>query len=140
MANSWQVGTKDKDKALVAKQIQIEQAHVHEEEMRKQRELVAAAEKRALEAKEESLAAKAELKAVQASAAAMQAQIKDKFDTQVKFSVVCVCTSTSIIIIIITSCMRFFTKLQASTAGLISLFIPLGFALTFFGYRNLHLI
>jgi hypothetical protein len=37
---AWQVGTKDKDKALVAKQKQIEEAYQHELELKKKQEQV----------------------------------------------------------------------------------------------------
>ena len=40
LGHTWQWDTKEKDKALVAKQEQLEEAYVHEEEMRKKQEQV----------------------------------------------------------------------------------------------------
>ena len=40
LSHTWQWDTKEKDKALVAKQEQLEQAHEHEQEMRKKQEEV----------------------------------------------------------------------------------------------------
>ena len=44
LAHTWQWDTKEKDKALVAKQEQLEQAHIHEQEMRKKQEQVTSAD------------------------------------------------------------------------------------------------
>ncbi|KAK7090614.1 hypothetical protein V1264_010386 [Littorina saxatilis] len=87
LASTWQWDTKEKDKALVAKQEQIEQSHVHEQEMQKKHAQVLEAERRAKEAREETLAMKAEMKALTHGSIKMQHQLKEKVDTQMRFSV-----------------------------------------------------
>nr|KAG5699257.1 hypothetical protein BaRGS_000459 [Batillaria attramentaria] len=86
LVNTWQRDTKEKDKALTAKQEQLEQAYQHEQELHKKQEQVNEAERIAREAREESLALRAELKALQGTMARLEQQYKGKIDTQMKFS------------------------------------------------------
>lgn len=83
---TWHISTKDKDKALTAKQEQIEQAYEHEQELKKKQEQLVEAQRQAKEAKEETLTVKEELRTMTQNATKLQEQTKEKFDTQLKFS------------------------------------------------------
>ncbi|XP_076453592.1 uncharacterized protein LOC143288832 [Babylonia areolata] len=86
LSHTWQWDTREKDKALVAKQEQLQQAHVHELEMRKKQEQVLEAQRQVKEAREETMAVRAELRALTDNASRLQNQMRGQMDTQMRFS------------------------------------------------------
>ncbi|XP_076437635.1 uncharacterized protein LOC143276863 [Babylonia areolata] len=87
LTHTWHWNTKDKDKALVSKMEQVEQAYRYQQDVKSKQKQVLEAERVAQMAREETMAVKAELRAVTDNSSRIQQLMKGQMDTQVKFSV-----------------------------------------------------
>ncbi|KAL8567232.1 hypothetical protein ACOMHN_046642 [Nucella lapillus] len=86
LSHTWQWDTKEKDKALCAKQEQLEEAHQHEQEMKNKHQQLLETQKQLKATREETLAMKAELRAMNDNSSRLQQQMRGHMDTQMRFS------------------------------------------------------